>query len=83
MVWRITGAVTWSEIPNLAFALRNELGEQLRDDRYVANLVAAQAEAACDVFERGPAEHSQAIVDTVGAQLEPYPPSFIAQIRMR
>src|SRR5207342_447422 len=28
-----------------------------------------QTKAASDVFERGPAEHSQAIVDAVGAQL--------------
>jgi len=30
--------------------------------------VAAQPEAACDVVERGPAEHSQAVVEAVGAQ---------------
>src|SRR5262249_3823797 len=40
-----------------------------RDQRHIAYLVAAQAEAACDVFERRPAEHSQAIVEAVGAQL--------------
>src|SRR5215475_8562463 len=57
------------DVPQLAFALRGEVGEQLRDDRHVAYLVAAQAEAACDVFERGPAEYSQAVVDAVGAQL--------------
>src|SRR5206468_6376951 len=50
-------------------ALRGEVGEQLRDDRHIADLVAAQAEAARDIFERGPAEHSQAIVDAIGAQL--------------
>src|SRR5437660_4235909 len=57
------------DVPHFAFALRGEVGEQLRDDRHIADLVAAQAEAASDVFERGPSEHSQAIVDTVGAQL--------------
>src|SRR5262245_38503368 len=57
------------DVPNLAFALRGEVGEQLRDYRHIAYLMAAQAEAACDVFERGPAEHSQAIVEAVGAQL--------------
>src|SRR5262249_31580122 len=30
--------------------------------------MAAEAEAACDAFKRGPAEHSQAIVDAIGAQ---------------
>src|SRR5947209_3452824 len=57
------------DVPDFAFALRGEIGEQLRDDRHIADLVAAQAEAACDVFESGPAEHSQAVVDAVGAQL--------------
>src|SRR5258705_2359335 len=57
------------DVPDFAFALGGEVGEQLRDDRHIADLVAAQAEAACDAFERGPAEHSQAIVDAVGAQL--------------
>src|SRR5271170_3061023 len=57
------------DIPNFAFALGNEVGEQLRNDRHIAYLVAAQAEAARDVFERGPAEHSQAIVEAVRAQL--------------
>src|SRR5207249_2379840 len=57
------------DVPNFAFALRGEVGEQLRDYRYIANLVAAQAEAAGDVFERGPAEHGQAIVEPVAAQL--------------
>src|SRR3954467_2804492 len=57
------------DVPNFAFALRDEVVEQRRDDRHIANLVAAQAEAARDVFERGPAEHSPAVVDAVGAQL--------------
>src|SRR5436305_1621397 len=57
------------DVPQFAFSLRHEVGEQLRDDRHIAYLVAAQAEAACDVFERGPAEHSQAVVEAVGAQL--------------
>ena len=39
------------DVPDFAFALRGEVGEQLRDDRHIAYLVAAQAEAACDVFE--------------------------------
>ena len=52
-----------------AFALRGEVGKQLRDDRHIANLVAAQVEAARDFFEGGPAEHSQAVVEAVGAQL--------------
>src|SRR4029453_15726333 len=46
-----------------------EGGEQLRDFRHLAYLVAAQFEAARDFFERGPAEHSQAIVEAVGPQL--------------
>src|SRR5438045_2472967 len=57
------------DVPDFAFALRGEVGEQLRDDRYVADLVSAQAEAVRDFFERRPAEHGQAIVDAVGAQL--------------
>src|SRR5262245_44099002 len=57
------------DVPDFAFALRGELGEQLRDYRHIAYLVAAQAETACDVFERRPAEHSQAIVEAIGAQL--------------
>src|SRR5271166_4778668 len=57
------------DVPHFAFALRGEVGKQLRDYRHIAYLVAAQAEAACNVFERGPAEHSQAIVEAVGAQL--------------
>src|SRR5262249_40427708 len=36
--------------------------------RHIAYLMAAEAEAACDVFKRGPAEHGQAIVEAVGAQ---------------
>src|SRR5689334_18541601 len=48
--------------------MRGEVGEQLWDYRQIAYLVAAQPEAACDVFKRGPAEHSQAIVEAVGAQ---------------
>src|SRR5947209_11209 len=31
--------------------------------------MAAQAEAACDVFKRRPTEHRQAIVEAIGAQL--------------
>src|SRR5215475_15932189 len=57
------------DVPDFAFALRGEVGEQLRDDRHVADLVAAQAEAAGDVLERGAAEHRQAVVEAVGAQL--------------
>src|SRR3954452_14155410 len=57
------------DIPDLAVALRGEIGEQLGDHRDIADLVAAQAEAAGDVLERGPAEHRQAVVDAVGAQL--------------
>src|SRR6476620_5401322 len=57
------------DVPYFAFALRGEVGEQLRDYRLIAYLVAAQVEAARDFFERGPAEHSQAIVEAVGAQL--------------
>src|SRR5262245_4063535 len=41
------------DVPDFAFALRDEIGEQLRDYRHIANLVAAQAEAARDVLERG------------------------------
>ena len=40
------------DVPDFAVALRGEVGEQLRDHRHIAYLVAAQAEAACDVFER-------------------------------
>src|SRR5947208_13679177 len=57
------------DVPHFAFALCGEVGEQLRDYRHIADLVAAQVEAARDFFERGPAEHSQAIVEAVGAQL--------------
>jgi hypothetical protein len=52
-----------------ALALRSEVGEQLRDYRRIAYLVAAQAEAASDVLQRQPAEHGQAIVEAVRAQL--------------
>src|SRR5712672_2100920 len=57
------------DVPDFGFALRGEVGEQFWDHRQVAYLVAAQAEAACDGFERRPAEYSQMIVDAVGAQL--------------
>jgi hypothetical protein len=57
------------DVPHFAFALRGEVGEQFRDYGHIADLVAAQAEAARDFFERGPAEDSQAIVEAVGAQL--------------
>src|SRR5215469_7635652 len=57
------------DVPHFAFALRDEVREQLRDYRHIADLVATQVEAARDFFERGPAEHSQAIVEAVGAQL--------------
>src|SRR5215471_2264052 len=57
------------DVPDFAFALRGEVGEQFWDDRHIADLVTAQAEAAGDVFERGPAKHSQAVVDAVGTQL--------------
>src|SRR3984885_2199000 len=57
------------DVPDFAFALRGEVGEQLRDQRHIAYLVATQAETARDFFERWPAEHSQAVVDAVGAQL--------------
>ena len=74
------------DVPQFGFALRGEVGEQFWDDRDIADFVAAQAEAAGDGFERRPAEHSEAVVDAVGAQLvklRAVPPSFIAQIRMR
>src|SRR5882762_1090912 len=57
------------DVPYFAGPLRGETGEQFWDHRQVAYLVAAQAEAACNVFERRPAEYSQAVVDAVGAQL--------------
>ena len=38
------------DVPDFAVALRHEVGEQLRDDRHIADLVAAQAGGACDVF---------------------------------
>src|ERR1019366_9071385 len=36
------------DVPHFAFALGGEVGEQLRDYRHIAYLVAAQAEAASD-----------------------------------
>src|SRR5215472_12181868 len=57
------------DVPDFAFALRGEVGEQLRDDRHIAYLVAAQAEPARDVLKRRPAEYGQAVVEAVGAQL--------------
>src|SRR5262249_32175085 len=57
------------DVPDFALALRGEVGEQLRDDRHIAYLVAAQTEAAGDVFKRGPAEYCVAVVEAVGAQL--------------
>src|SRR5262245_16944884 len=56
------------DVPDFAFALRREVGEQLWNDRYVTDLMAAQAEAACDVLERGAAEDCLAVVDAVGTQ---------------
>src|SRR5215469_15783884 len=38
------------DVPHFAFALRGEVGEQLRDHRHIADLVAAQAEAVRDFF---------------------------------
>jgi hypothetical protein len=43
-------------VGDLDVALRREIGEQLWNDRQVAHLMAAQAEAASDVLERGAAE---------------------------
>ena len=57
------------DVPDFAFALRSEVGEQLRDHGHIANFVPAQVEAACDFFERGPAEHREAVVEAVGTQL--------------
>src|SRR5215470_11849438 len=57
------------DVPDFAFALRGEVGKQLWDYRHIAYLVAAQPEATGNVFKRGPPEHSQAIVEAVGAQL--------------
>src|SRR5262249_22867432 len=57
------------DVPDLALPLRAEIREQLRDHRHVADLVPAQPEPARDVFESRPAEHRQAVVDAVGAQL--------------
>jgi hypothetical protein len=75
------------DVPHFAFALRGEVGEQLRGYRYIADLVAAQVEAARDFFERWPPPtqpsyrrgRRRAACETPS----PYPPSFIAQIRMR
>src|SRR5580704_13647803 len=36
------------DVPDFAFALRGEVGEQLWDDRHIAYLVAAYPEAVCD-----------------------------------
>ena len=57
------------DVPYFALALRGEVGEQFWDDREIGDLMAAQAKTACDGFERGPAEHRQAVVEAVGAQL--------------
>src|SRR3954451_10580374 len=57
------------DVPEFGFALGFEVGEQFRDHRYLADLVAAQAEAARDIFQRRAAEHGEMIVDAVGAQL--------------
>src|SRR5579859_3200821 len=57
------------DVPDFAVALRGEVGEQFGDDRHVADLVAAQAKTAGDIFERRPPEHRQAVVEAVGAQL--------------
>src|SRR5215470_9580314 len=57
------------DVPDFAFALRGEVGEQFWDDRHIAYLVAAQAEAVRDFFERRPAEHGQAVIEAVRAQL--------------
>src|SRR5215467_14378563 len=56
------------DVPDFTFALRREVGEQLWNDRQVADLMAAQPEAACDVLERGAAEDGLAVVDAVGTQ---------------
>ena len=74
------------DVPHFAFALGGEVGEQLRDCRHIAYLVAAQAEAACDVFEPGRPNTARLSSRPSARSLlnsEPYPPSFIAQIRMR
>src|ERR1700761_7105413 len=57
------------DVPDFAFALGAKVGEQFWDDRHVANLMTAQAEAAGDVLERRPAEHRQAVVKPVGTEL--------------
>jgi len=44
----------------LAPSPRGEVGEQLRDDRHIADLVGAQAEAAGDVLERASAARDRA-----------------------
>jgi hypothetical protein len=65
-VWRITGAMTWSEIWMFHISLSPcaaKSANSFRDYRHIAYLVAAQAEAAPDFFKRGPTEHSQAIVE--------------------
>ena len=46
------------DVPEFAGPLRGEVGEQFWDDRHIAYLVAAQAEAACDGFERRPAPNT-------------------------
>jgi hypothetical protein len=53
------------DVPDFALPLRGEVGEQFWDHRQVADLVATQAEAACDGLERRSAEYSQAVVDAV------------------
>src|SRR5262249_14864561 len=57
------------DVPYFAFTLRGEVGEQFWDVRHIAYLVAAQAEALRDFLQRGPAEHGQAVVEAVRAQL--------------
>src|SRR5690348_4743213 len=57
------------DIPDFTVALLGKVGEQLRDHRYVADLVAAQAETVRDLLERRPAEQRPAVIDAVGAQL--------------
>jgi hypothetical protein len=72
------------DVPDFAFALRREIGEQLWNDRHVADLMAAQAEAACDVLERGAAEDCLAVIDAIGSQfVELRAVPFITQISMR
>src|SRR4029077_21040480 len=57
--------VGYFDVPDFAFALRREVCEQLWNDRHVAVSMAAKAEAARDVLERGAAEDRLAVVDTV------------------